>query len=256
MSVNNPSFKDPDTIDSKSSRGRFDYPITDESGCRSGHYAHLKPRTGDTSKNKPLAPTSSSVVDLINSIGNYSTLVDSTRTISTNASYNDHNYELIAETRLNARNISNTNHGNHGNPPVFGEDMYHDCSSVDESIPGTTLIKAPEGTTLIQAPEDQEEEQEIVLTATSDQGLPNPYEGSSATTSPDSARLATEERVSYDHLLVLKKETAAISLTESDRHDYDSADCGMYENTEKKDLEALYSNDLLPETEALYDRLN
>lgn len=191
-----------------------------------------------------MAPTSTSVVDLINSIGDYSTLADSTRsTVSTTASYKDHKYELIAETRLNAHNAING-----GNPVINDDDIDHDYSSLDdEPIPGSTLDE-----------EEQEEEEEIVLTATRGHGLPHPYESSSTTTSPDSARARSAiERVNYDHL-VLKKEgdTAGVSLTESDSHDYDSPNCAIYENTVKKDLEALYANDLLPATEALYDTLN
>ena len=82
------------------------------------------------------------MVDLINSIGDYSTLVDSTRTVSTTTSYNDHKYELIAETRLKAHNAHTAN----GGYPVADTDIDHDYSSLDE------------GDTVIQIDDEQEEE--------------------------------------------------------------------------------------------------
>ncbi len=152
-------------------------------------------------------------------MGDYSTLDESMRTQSTTASYQDHKYEQIAGTG-------------------------HFASSVDnvDNLHYSTLNQS------------EQDDAESVLPTMEGSELPHIYESNS--TSPDSA----SETVNYDHLVVRREgETTRVrevSLTESDCHDYDSAECGVYANTEKKDLEALYANALQPETEALYDTIN
>ena len=213
----------------RSPHSRFDNPIYDESGHRIptvSHYCHLNPRNGSSSniQHSVLSPKSSSVVDLFNSMGDYSTLDESMRTQSTTASYQDHKYEQITGT-------------GHFTSSVDDVDNLH-YSALDQPV---------------NAGEEQDEA-EIVLATMEGSRLPHFYESNS--TSPDSA----SEKANYDHLVVTREGQLTgvreVSLTESDIHDYDSAECGVYENTEKKDLEALYANALQPETEALYDSIN
>ncbi len=152
-------------------------------------------------------------------MGDYSTLDESMRTQSTTASYQDHKYEQIAGTG-------------------------HFASSVDnvDNLHYSTLNQS------------EQDDAESVLPTMEGSELPHIYESNS--TSPDSP----SEMVNYDHLVVRREgemtRVREVSLTESDCHDYDSAECGVYANTEKKDLEALYANALQPETEALYDTIN
>ena len=186
-----------------------------------------------------LAPASSSVVDLLNSIADYSTLDDSMRTQSTVvSSARDHQYEQIDGGELMSKN--NAPHG----------DLDEETESEHEySRLGQSISEKPVSSHDYDLAETVENASESEGT-----GLPHPYENlaDSGTNSPDIAAASKSASRKYDHL-VLQSEDRLVFQSEdkastsgdtsthvspscvrdvSDLHEYDCVESGVYANTE------------------------
>ena len=244
FSINNPAYRELDTSTPASKRsgkdGRFDNPIYAEPGQsvpNDGHYSHLKSRMGQSTNPQPnmLAPASSSVIDLLNSIADYSTLEDSIRTQSTNmSSANDHLYEQIQGEGFCLRRARNGS---------TEDDSDHDYSRLNQPIPSSMLSLTPAVS--------QEQDEGIELSVREESGLQNPYESLfSATNSPNSASPdsatagpnpndVNTEAVESEGVIVSGGATGE-GVDASDQDDYDSIECGVYENVDRE--EVLYVN--------------
>lgn len=237
FSVDNPTFRELDTSNQVNSNPaanieRFDNPIYAQAKhpmSTDGHYSRLDSRMGMGNGKSILAPASSSVVDLLNSIADYSTLDDSMRTQSTVVSNaRDHQYEQIDGEELSPKN--NTLQSS------LGEDNEHEYSRLGQSIPGK-----PASSHEYDLAETVENPTESEGT-----GLPHPYENldDSGTSSPDIGAAVKSSSKKYDHLVLMSDDKAIISgdtstpmsphcvSDVSDTHEYDCVENGVYANTD------------------------
>ena len=247
LSINNPAYRELDASTPASNRpgkdSRFDNPIyaeADQAIPNDSHYSHLKSRMGHPTDPQPsmLAPASSSVIDLLNSIADYSTLEDSIGTQSTNMSCaNDHLYEQIQGEGFGLRRARNGS---------TEDDSDHDYSRLNQPIPSSALPLTPAVS--------QDQDEGIELSVREEAGLQNPYENLFSTTnspnsaSPDSATagknpdddLALNNEAVESEGVPVSGGAAGEGVDEFDPDDYDSIECGVYEIVDRE--EALYVN--------------
>lgn len=190
---------------------------------------------GKASKNQAtvLGPASSSVVDLLNSLGDYSTLEDSVR-----SEYATRN---LAKKYEHLQRMGSTTVISH--PP---QRIYE---SSDEEYAQLDLMSSQTTPTM-----DSRQE----LATSNVPGLPHPYETVSSHNS--STSIAATVEAQYDNLAVRSSsalgEVTEVSPTESGHHDFESLPGGgLYESTEMN----LYDEpcvDLTAATETLYNNID
>jgi len=243
--VNNPAFKDIEENVQSQTNGRFDNPIYDEASSQlppNSHYSKLKPRLGSMSKSQPLplAPTSSSVVDILNAIGDYSTLNDSQGTLCTSVSTaKDHMYEEVGTPKKKDERAFSAS------TVTVNNESYHDYSKIN--LPKRSRDNAKRVPTIVANPYDSSPGTSPAFHATADvisedDATPTNKaetlkEIDEKYAEPFSREVpSTSDELVFEGLYSLDDDEENIDESLFDQHDYDSVDGGAHWNISREIL--------------------